>query len=348
MKGLEIYVKSSALGNTGIHWRNISKAGQPREEPEILGRKITPKEHGGMGTIEYLVNDTKPSFLIVLYENKIFLEVTGIEASQERSKRLGREVFDIIAWVADRNNDSEHMIRLLAVRTLLSLWKRDLEFLKTISSAVEFNGLDAFQVEVEKINKLSSTGQEILGQFLEEDKNQSLHDQSKIVWLDSRIINSDEEADFLANQIKQSPLPKDNLPLVVIADARKDRNLYFKTIVCGKPLIPNPREGDLNVQPNGSTPSEKKKVGSMNLGIFTAGILIGLLVGLLIAIVFLGAKLPPKTQPTSSPPQLLSPQNPPPQSIQPSVINKAQLNQNPPCLQIPPCVTTQMKNSGET
>lgn len=141
LEGIEVYIKSSALGESGIHWRKVSEPQQYEEIPDILRKRVIPKKTGGLGTVNYLVNETKLTCVLVRYDEKLLLEVTGIE-SLERSNRLGRRVLNSVVWVVDENDDSEKILRELAARALMSFWGRYPEFIKTISSAVEFDGLE--------------------------------------------------------------------------------------------------------------------------------------------------------------------------------------------------------------
>lgn len=80
-----IYVRSSPLGDVGIHWRNISKSGHPIEEPDILKQRVIKRDDGKQVTINSLINETKPSLILAKYDGKIILEVTGLDASEARS-----------------------------------------------------------------------------------------------------------------------------------------------------------------------------------------------------------------------------------------------------------------------
>jgi len=129
---IEIYVRSSPLGSKGIHWRNISKDGQPIEEPEMLKSRIILKDNGKKATINSLINDTKPSVVLARYDDKILLEVTGLEASKERSSQLGRRITEVVLWVGDASPEVELQLRKLYACAMLSLWDKSSAFPKTI------------------------------------------------------------------------------------------------------------------------------------------------------------------------------------------------------------------------
>jgi hypothetical protein len=233
MKGLEIYVKSSALGESGIHWRKVSPPKQCKETPDILQKLIIPKKTGGLGTINYLVNETKLSCVLVRCDGKFLLEVTGIE-SPERSNRLGRRVLNSVVWVVDENRDNERILRKLAARALMSFWGKYPEFINTISSAVEFDGLEGFKGNFEVINKLAAPEDEKF-KLLESEIEKSESDNQEAIWeAQQRHINSDAQIETLAKQLANSPLPAGK-DLVVLAEMLTEGDILYKGIVWKDP-----------------------------------------------------------------------------------------------------------------
>jgi hypothetical protein len=219
LEGLEIYVKSSALGESGIHWRKVSDHQQCEEIPDILKKRIIRKKTEGLGTINYLVNETKLSCVLVRCDKKLLLEVTGIE-SPERSDRLGRRVLNSVVWVVDESDDSEKILRELAARALMSFWGKYPEFIKSISSAVEFDGLEGFKADFEILKKLAAS-----------EIESSKSDSHEAIWeAQQRRINSDAQIETLAKQLAASPLPEGK-DLVVIAEMPTEGVILYKGIV---------------------------------------------------------------------------------------------------------------------
>jgi hypothetical protein len=148
MKDLEIYVKSSALGKTGLHWRKVTHTKQESEIPSLLMKKIIPKKTGGTATPNYLIYEQKPSIMLMRYDGKLLLEVTGIESPQ-RSQQLGRKVLNCVVWVADDDQEEkEKTIRMIAASALRNIIGEDLSLREVVAKAVEFEGLEGFKVSV--------------------------------------------------------------------------------------------------------------------------------------------------------------------------------------------------------
>lgn len=252
MKGLEIYVKSSALGGSGIYWRKVSDSKQHEEIPSILEKRIIPKKTGGFGTINYLVNETKPSCILVRYNGLILLEITGIE-SPERSKLLGRRVLNSVVWVVDENPDDEQILRELAARALMSFWGKYPEFINTVNSAIEFDGLEGFKGNFEVIKELAANGDKKL-KLLLSDREKFKSDNQEAIWeAKQKQINSDAQIDSFANQLATSPLPEGK-DLVVVAEMLAEGVILYKGIVweetvSNEVLNPSPRSDELPPTP---------------------------------------------------------------------------------------------------
>jgi len=62
MNNFEIYVKTSAMGQTGIHWRHIcSENEQPIETPLLVQDKILVSENGYPIIVNDLLDQVKHS-----------------------------------------------------------------------------------------------------------------------------------------------------------------------------------------------------------------------------------------------------------------------------------------------
>lgn len=227
MQELIVYVKSSALGRSGIHWRKVSEAKQFKEIPDILKDERFLGETGESSTINDLINETKLSLVLVRCDKKLLLEVTGIE-SPERSNRLGRKVLNSVVWIGDDNSHNERILRELAARALMSFWGKYPEFIKIISSAVEFDGLEGFKGDFKSLNKLAANGDEklkVLGLEIEESES----DKQEDIW-EAKQIDSNAQIESLAKQLATCSLPEGK-DLVVIAEMPKEGVILYKGIV---------------------------------------------------------------------------------------------------------------------
>ncbi|MEH2363746.1 hypothetical protein [Nostoc sp.] len=124
MNNFEIYVKTSALGQTGIHWRSIkSEEHQPVEVPDLIKRQVIGEENGQRAIVNDLINEVKPSLLILRDKEKLLLEITGIESPQ-RSIRLGRKVFNSMVWIADDIEENEVVLRKIACSAIQNILEK--------------------------------------------------------------------------------------------------------------------------------------------------------------------------------------------------------------------------------
>jgi hypothetical protein len=313
MSEIQIYVKTSALGGDGIHWRNASKPDQPREIPPIINPDekesyIVPSTRNptGSSTVEPLVLDEKPSIMIVSHLGQLFLEVTGIEATSERSNKLGRKIFDVIAWLANNNEDNSKVFRKIAAKALLGFSSNDETFADAIKNSVTFKGKDAFVVNTSSLANLAmiepSTNSCLSGdQILDNVWIQS----AKIINLNER--NSNEEVQTLIDRILLQPLPGNFDPFVFVIKKEKEKEkekecIQYSMVNLSKKAVPNdPKEHELFIpgsptSENGKTQAQVKKERKIQpmpqLAIFLLGILAGVILGLAIAVVLLEAKIP--------------------------------------------------------
>lgn len=305
MSEIQIYVKTSALGGDGIHWRNASKPDQPREIPPIINPDekdsyIVPSTRNptGYSTVEPLVLDEKPSIMVVSHLGKLFLEVTGIEATSERSNKLGRKIFDVIAWLADNNEDNSQVFRNIAAKALLGFWSDDENFADAIKNSVTFEGKDAFVVNTSSFANLAMM-EPLKNNYLSEDQN------SENVWIQSSKTNSEQEVRTLINQILLQPLPGDIFPFVFVIKKEKEGVQYFMVNLSKKAVPKDTNQPKIVEQPKPSitglptsetdereAPAKKKPQQISKLTIFLIGILAGLILGLTVAVIFMEAKIP--------------------------------------------------------
>lgn len=219
---IEIYVRSSPLGEqVGIHWRNISKEGQPKEEPSVLKEQVITRDDGKQVTINSLINDTKASLILARYKNKVLLELTGLDASEDRSKKMGRRISEIVLWVGDATPEVELQLRKLAACALLSFWEKESDFMKTIRSSIEFDGLDSFKTIDQEIEQLYTDAGTNLDRLLSKVSSGDIN-TSDSDWLTPKKIDIENQLYDLVNQISQTPLPETEQPVVVVAEFKKE------------------------------------------------------------------------------------------------------------------------------
>jgi hypothetical protein len=310
---IEIYVRSSPLGPVGIHWRNISKNGQPMEEPEVLKSRIITKDNGKQATINSLINDTKPSVVLARYEDKILLEVTGLEASKERSSQLGRRITEVVLWAGDASTEVESQLRKLAACAMLSISNKDSTFLKIIRDAIRFEDLNAFQVDQVAIKRLTAEPDVYLEIF-----SQAVSDQSNpAVWSSPELITSDERLRSLAHQISQVPLPKTEQPVVIVSDLKNER-LDYRGDIWKAPIQLQPVEVPVVLPEKADSESKKKAPPTQpkTLSFSTTRLILGVasaVVALIIILISLQLEPPVETTPG-----LTAPSKPTPTASAPS------------------------------
>jgi hypothetical protein len=229
---LEVYVRSYALGKTGIQWRKIENGESILGYPHILEQTIIPKQTGGLGTIEYVINYQKLSFVLMRHSQQLLFLVAGIEAPEERSNQLGSTIYNAVAWVVnpDESNNSpdksnnispeNELMLLLSVRSLLSFVGRDSEFIDTINEAINFKGLEEFDVKLKKINQLTENSADKLKQLLSNLDNAEGDQQ---IW-DKKvetIIHEQEIINFAEKVIKTELQKGDDLAILI---SKVDKN----------------------------------------------------------------------------------------------------------------------------
>jgi hypothetical protein len=221
MKELEVYVISSALGKTGIHWRKVESSQSVLGYPDMLEKRLVKKKNGDLGTIEYRINYQKLSFVIMRHSQQLLFLVAGIEALEERSNQLGSTIYNAVAWVAnpDESNsispENELMLRHLAARALLSFVGKDKdpEFINTINEAINFKGLEEFEVNLNKINQLTENSADKLEQLL---PNLDKAEGDQQIWYKKvEKTSNEQEIISLAEKIINTGLPEDDLAILI-------------------------------------------------------------------------------------------------------------------------------------
>jgi uncharacterized protein YaeQ len=294
---IEIYVRSSPLGSNGIHWRNVSKAGQPIEEPEVLKSRVVYKSKDRKATINSLINDTKPSIILARYGGKILLEVTGLEASEERSAQLGRRITDVVLWVGNDSEEVESQLRQLAALAILNIRDKDSHFLKVIRDAVQFENLNDFRVDQGAIE----------GLFSEDSREISLlsglEQGDSSIWSPLEKSISDAHLDDLARKISQTALPETENPIVVVAEVKGEYLDYRGDVWREAPpqtdtaIVPGSEEDPKKKLPN---QPEAKPFHSSRLSILVVIVAAAALVFITINLLPKPTNIPPTPPPFST------------------------------------------------
>lgn len=333
---IEIYVRSSPLGEVGIHWRNISKPEQPSEEPMVLKERVIVRDDERKVTVNALINDTKPSLILARYENKILLELTGLDATEARSQKMGRRISEIVLWVGDVTDEVELRLRKLAGCALLSFWKQESDFLSLVRSSIDFDGLNSFKANTEKIEQLYADAETHLKRLLSKDFLED--NRCEAIWSTPNTIKIERDLYNLVSQINQTPLPKSEQPVVVVAELKRESErlqIVYKGNVW---KAPEPEKKLQEIVPLEATQSTTlSKVPPPKTRLAIAGILLGMIITILVVVIIIWVmiyrKIPLLTpEPTPTPtevPQKIR-ENLPPQSC-PQIENRSVLcdNQSP-------------------
>ena len=248
LKDFDIYVKTSAMGQTGIHWRHIiDEKNQPVESPELVHHKLLEDNNGHPVIVNDLLDEVKPSVLIYRTNGKILLEVAGIE-SPERSVRMGRKVLNLIVWETKNNEENEKTIRKIAYSAIQDILQLDLSFSDMIKDSIDFYEREEFRVNLQKVNIYVDGLKDIASEQNFDLENYSIK------------IKSDQELKQLAQQIKNHSFPKQwtgwnnegdaksDGVLVVITESLEQRDIFYQAGVW-RGLASNVEEPKLVVQP---------------------------------------------------------------------------------------------------
>jgi hypothetical protein len=197
----DLYVKTSAKGKTGIHWRHIqSPEHQPLvDTPDLINVKVWETESQQRFFVNDLIDEYKPSLLIFRKDGKLLLEVSGIE-SAKRSEELGRRVLNLIVWTFDDTSENEQIVRMIADSAIQSFLNQDARFNHMIETAISFHQLEEFKVDMELINQFIEN--------LKTDYQQIFLDNAEIKYKYLIEAKSDQYLDELSAELRKSHLPK--------------------------------------------------------------------------------------------------------------------------------------------
>ncbi|MEC4850073.1 MAG: hypothetical protein SAJ12_03595, partial [Jaaginema sp. PMC 1079.18] len=150
MANYQIYIKSTTLDQTGIHWRK-AEDNERCEPPKLLLERCVPKEDGNMGTVNYMIDTNAPSLILVRHQNQLLIQVTGLY-SEARSDQKGRKVFNTLVLQGEDNEDNEKLFCSLAISALDFISRHHNNLEQKIDESVQFDGKDKFKINVEKIS----------------------------------------------------------------------------------------------------------------------------------------------------------------------------------------------------
>ncbi|WP_026788878.1 hypothetical protein [Planktothrix rubescens] len=274
MKNLEFYVKSSALGKTGIHWRKIESSQSAFGYPDMLEKRLVKKNKGGLGTIEYKINYQKLFFVLMRHSQQLLFLVGGIEAPEERSNQLGSTIFNAVAWVVnpDESNSisptNKLMLRHLAARTLLSFAGKDPEFINTINEAINFNGLEEFSVDFNIIHQLPENLDNKLKQLLlnlDKAELDNAEDAQQIWDKKDEILDNEQEIISLADKIIKTGLSKGDDLAILISKVDKNTVSVSSIDLDLKPEIPTDNQVEKLSSPS-IEPEKTEEKGNLPMG----------------------------------------------------------------------------------
>ncbi len=232
MNNFEIYVKTSALGKTGIHWRRIEREDyQPRiEAPNLIECEIISGENYPI-TVNDLIDEIKPSLLIFRdnKQKKLLLEITGIESPQ-RSQRLGRKVLNAIVWIADAQAENEKILRMIAYNAIQNFLGKDFSISEMIQKSIDFYEREEFRVNLGELNKFIEHIQSLYGEEFGQIKS-----PVKEYLIASRTLQNLEK---LAEDLRNYSLPlewmgwdkkpKEDGILIVVTENLENRTVLHK------------------------------------------------------------------------------------------------------------------------
>jgi hypothetical protein len=231
MENFDIYVKTSAMGQAGIHWRHIcSDDEQPVETPQLIQDRILSNENGYPIIVNDLLDEVKSSLLIYRKNGQILLEVAGIE-SPERSSRMGRKVLNLIVWIAENNDENEKIIRKIAYSAIQNILGVDLAFSRMIQESIDFYEREEFRCDRTKVNDYVNKLDKKLNDFdSAENPNEQLIG-----------IKSNDYLTQLAENIKKYAFPrqwkasngeiKEDGVLVVVTEQLEQKDIFYQAEV---------------------------------------------------------------------------------------------------------------------
>jgi hypothetical protein len=294
MENFDIYVKTSAMGQAGIHWRHIcSDDEQPIKTPTLIQDKILTNKNGYPIIVNDLLDEVKPSLLIYRKNGKILLEVSGIE-SPERSNRMGSKVLNLIAWIVEDNDENEKIIRKIAYSAIQNIRGGDLAFSRMVQDSINFYEREEFRCD---LTKVKNHVDELVEKSNDFDSAENPNTKQLI------NINSDEYLTELGEDIKKYAFPrkwkdsngadKEDGVLVVVTEQLEQKDIFylaevwrgFASNVEKQPIIEATRPAVIISSPSTENDQSTEKKTSVQLQNKSKGRLITLAVIMIILII---------------------------------------------------------------
>lgn len=154
MNNIEIYVKTSTLGVTGIHWRKVLENNETESIvcPPLLTDEVEIDINGKKTILENLLDEVSPSLLVYRSEKKILLEITGIQ-SLKRTEKVGRKVLSNLLIIAPETEIYFLKMTHVIIKNFL-YWSEnddnfsiDFDLKQIMEESVDFHEKEQFKVD---------------------------------------------------------------------------------------------------------------------------------------------------------------------------------------------------------
>jgi Sec-independent protein translocase protein TatA len=171
----EVHLRSYALGNTGIQWREIidnkvSYDNAGYHGPDSLRtRMVNPKTREIRGISSDMISYQNPCITIIFNRRKTSFTLSGLEHTQVTYNKYGsrsnHDVYNAMNWTINHNKDNivssdkDLMLRNLISRSLLDLSGKGTDFIKTINESISPDGLEKIKIDMNQINQLVETSE---------------------------------------------------------------------------------------------------------------------------------------------------------------------------------------------
>lgn|GEM_PF-4518040 len=286
-QNLDIYVKTSPLGKQiGIHWRKI-EGEQNREEPELVTKIIVDNaDKRNRVFVNDLINPQKPSLLIFRGEEKLLLELAGIECPR-LSEKSDRKVLASIVWLAEDSPENEKIIRIIAYEATDNILGKTSYLWEKIEESISFYGAEEFRVNRNIID-------DYVTELVESNRQNFRNAQPQQQYIIHK--RNEEDLKLLAEELKECNLPqewiawndesKKNGVLVAFTEDRDKKTIlyeagvwrgYADNAIEPEKKLPEPPQLLKPPQPSQTQPKSSKKITPVMI-IITAMIVAILLV----------------------------------------------------------------------
>ncbi|QHV01327.1 hypothetical protein [Synechocystis sp. CACIAM 05] len=233
LDNIDIYVKSTAIGITGIHWRHASESDQPIGTPKIVQEKICDHKDGFPLMVNDLLDQTSPSLLVYRSGGKLLVEIAGIESVKTYGSHNDSQLrsYDLLALIFDDNPENEKIVRKIAHDAIENILGNETSLFEMIKSFVSFYQKEEFRVDLEsikayldKLNKINLTEEtQTVEQTIEIRSNGKLEKLSELI-LKNPLPKEWEFRDY--NNDRQELLKSDRV-LLVVTDRLEQEDIFY-------------------------------------------------------------------------------------------------------------------------